>query len=77
MPCALAPLLLTGCGGDSSGPTPPVQLVWSSVASGTTQNIHGVWGTSASDVWAVGWGNVPNVWTSGTSGTLLHGAPGG
>ncbi|HVT39092.1 MAG TPA: Ig-like domain-containing protein [Gemmatimonadaceae bacterium] len=36
-------------------------LVWSSVPSGTTQPLHGVWGTAASDVWAVG-GN----------GTILH-----
>src|SRR6478609_5675115 len=47
--------MLTGCGGDSSGPITPPQLVWSSVPTGTTQNINGIWGTSASDVWAVGW----------------------
>src|SRR5450756_862168 len=36
-------------------------LVWSSVSSGTTWGLPGVWGTSASDVWAVSYG-----------GTILH-----
>jgi hypothetical protein len=35
---------------------------WSSVSSGTTQDLIGVWGTFASDVWAVGT----------TNGTILH-----
>jgi Bacterial Ig-like domain (group 2) len=36
-------------------------LVWSSVSSGTTSHLFSVWGTSASDVWAVG-----------DNGTILH-----
>ncbi len=36
-------------------------LVWSSVPSGTTASLFGVWGISASSVWAVG-----------NSGTILH-----
>jgi len=45
--------------------TPP-PLVWSSVSSGTTApiNLYDIWGTSASDIWAVG-GTV-------SSGTILH-----
>jgi hypothetical protein len=35
---------------------------WSSVSSGTTRFLFGVWGTSASDVWVVG-----------DVGTILHG----
>jgi hypothetical protein len=34
---------------------------WTAMASGTTNDLRGVWGASASDVWA-----------TGTSGTLLH-----
>src|SRR5512140_1354517 len=50
----LTPFLLTVChGGDSTGPD-AASLSWSSVPSGTTANLTGVWGTSASDVWAVG-----------------------
>ena len=57
---------LTAChSGDSTGPTTTTTttttLVWSSVYSGTTEFLEGVWGTSASDVWAVGFG-----------GTILH-----
>src|SRR5258705_4385743 len=49
----LAPLMLTAChGGDSTAPN--TLLVWSSVPSGTTEILFGIWGTSASDVWAVG-----------------------
>jgi hypothetical protein len=49
-------------------------LVWSSVSSGTTQNIFGIWGTSASDVWAVGSGGTilhynGTIWSSVASGT--------
>src|SRR2546423_3409495 len=36
-------------------------LVWSSVSSGTANSLYGVWGSSASDVWAVG-----------AIGTILH-----
>jgi hypothetical protein len=54
----LTPFILTGChGSDSIAPIP----FWSSVPSGTTQDLWSVWGTSASDVWAVGW-----------NGTILH-----
>lgn len=34
---------------------------WSSVATGTTNVLHGVWGSGATDVWA-----------TGDSGTILH-----
>src|SRR5919106_1772367 len=34
---------------------------WSSVPSGTTNALYGIWGSSASDIWAVG-----------ASGTILH-----
>jgi hypothetical protein len=47
----LTPFTLIGChGSDSNAPIP----FWSSVSSGTAQNLWSVWGTSASDVWAVG-----------------------
>jgi hypothetical protein len=50
----LTPLLLTAChSGDSTGPN-DTSLSWLSVSSGTTSNLYGVWGSSASDVWAVG-----------------------
>src|SRR5258705_12876346 len=56
----LAPLMLTAChGGDSTAPN--TLLVWSSVPSGTTEILFGIWGTSTSDVWAVG-----------NNGTILH-----
>src|SRR5438552_16184979 len=52
---------------------------WSSVSSGTVQNLNSVWGTSASDVWAVGDGGTllhynGISWSSVTSGTTapLH-----
>ena len=53
---ALVPLLLAACGGGDSTSPPPTNhaIVWSSVASGTTQVLFGVWGSSPSDVWAVG-----------------------
>ena len=55
----LTPLLLTAChGGDSIAPNTTTTLVWSKVLSG---EYAGVWGTSASDVWAVGY-----------NGTILH-----
>jgi hypothetical protein len=60
----LTPLILMACHiGDS---TAPITLVWSSVSSGTTQALRGVWGSSASNVWAVG-----------DDGTILHGSPAG
>ena len=49
-----------GCtGGDVTAPEPP--LVWSRVPSSTATNLWDVWGSSATDVWAVGDG-----------GTILH-----
>ena len=47
----LASSVLTPCS-DSTAPKPT--LVWTAVPSGTTNNLRGVWGTSASDVWVVG-----------------------
>src|SRR6266550_4708302 len=38
---------------------------WSSVASGTSSSLHDAWGTSASDVWAVGDGTIAHY--NGTS----------
>src|SRR5712664_3366866 len=46
------PLILTGCHRDITAPSPT--LVWSSVASPTTLSLVAVWGSSATDVWAVG-----------------------
>src|SRR6266550_1543677 len=41
---------------------PPIPFdFWSSASSGTTQHLNGIWGTSATDVWAVG-----------DAGTILH-----
>lgn len=51
---------LLGCAsGDLMVPGPP--LSWSRVASGTANNLWDVWGSSATDVWAVG-----------DFGTVLH-----
>jgi hypothetical protein len=45
----LTSMVLTACqGGDSTGPSST--LFWSSVSSGTTANLFGVWGASPSDV---------------------------
>jgi hypothetical protein len=42
-----------GCGGnDVTAPEPP--LSWTRVASGTAHNLWDLWGSSATDVWAVG-----------------------
>jgi hypothetical protein len=56
--------------------------VWTSVSSGTTNNLWGIWGSGASDVWAVGNSDVAFVgtilhwdgsaWTSVSSGTTSH-----
>jgi hypothetical protein len=52
---------------------------WSSVPSGTTDTLYGVWGSSASDVWAVGGGTKGRVlrytgsaWTDVPSGTTKY-----
>lgn len=49
----LAPLLISACD-DSTAPAPAIELVWSTVPSPTIRPLTGVWGTSESDVWAVG-----------------------
>lgn len=46
------PLILTACHHDITAPSP--MLVWSTVASPTTLPLVAVWGSSVSDVWAVG-----------------------
>jgi hypothetical protein len=48
---ALLPLIFAACN-DSTGLGP--NLSWSIVPSGTVKELDGVWGTSASNVWAVG-----------------------
>src|SRR3989304_1774942 len=48
-------------GGDASASTFTGRGVWYAIASGTTHALRGVWGSGASDVWAVG-----------DSGTILH-----
>ena len=45
----------------ASVPRLPTVTAWSEVASGTTENLNGVWGTSPTDVYAVG-----------RAGTILH-----
>lgn len=52
----LAPFVLTTC--QSGDPTAPIPLVWSTVSSGTTQDLRGIWGSSPSDVWAVGYATI-------------------
>ena len=49
---ALSPLIFSACN-DSTAPDPG--LAWSNVPSGTVNELDGVWGTSASNVWAVGY----------------------
>jgi hypothetical protein len=46
---------------------------WSNASSVTLQVLNSVWGSSSSDVWAVGG------YTTGTDlrGTVLHGSPSG
>src|SRR5207244_9013906 len=50
-------------GGDGGGApgAPGFRLRWAGVSSGTTNDLLGVWGSGASDVWAVG-----------DAGTILH-----
>jgi hypothetical protein len=48
---ALSPLIFAACN-DSTAPDSG--LAWSIVPSGTVNNLYVVWGTSASNVWAVG-----------------------
>src|SRR6266436_350373 len=62
---AVAPLvvslMLAACSGSSDSTAPNIDLVWSTVPNGSTQQLMGVWGTSSSDVWA-----------GGQLGTILH-----
>ena len=54
MPAVLTPLILTSChSGDPIGATPPGPT-WTTVARGSLDYLDGIWGSSASDVWAVG-----------------------
>ncbi|MBC7897944.1 MAG: hypothetical protein H7066_21160 [Cytophagaceae bacterium] len=55
---ALAIGLLAAC---SDGPTTPPPLVWARVTSPTTESLYDVWGSSATNVWAVGF-----------NGTIVH-----
>ncbi len=69
----LTPFILIACHGSDS--IAPIPFVWSSVSSGTTQDLWSAWGTSASDVWAVGWNGTilhynGTSWSSVSSGTL-------
>ena len=58
---ALGALVFTaGQGSDSTSLGLP-RLVWTIVPSGTTETVESVWGSSATDIWAVG-----------TAGTILH-----
>jgi hypothetical protein len=68
----LTPLVQTACNsGDSTGPT---TLVWSSVQSGTTARLTSIWGTSASDIWAVGYNSILHY--NGTSwSSITYGSP--
>jgi hypothetical protein len=70
IPAVIIPLIFAACNGtDSTDPGPT--LVWTSVASPATQRLYGVWGSSASDVWAVGFETVIHydgaTWSSPTS----------
>jgi hypothetical protein len=72
MSAVMTPWILAACH-DSTAPIP---LVWSTVSSGTTNSLYSVWGTSASDVWAVGFGTILHYngtsWSSAWSGTTQH-----
>ncbi|UCF04880.1 MAG: hypothetical protein JSV33_13295 [bacterium] len=53
--------LLYSCGDDGTPTEPPVKYGWSTMSSGTGLNIYGLWGTSDSNVYAVG-----------SEGAILH-----
>ena len=42
---------------DSTAPLPP--LTWTRVASGTTERLSAIWGSSATDVWVIRWDGTP------------------
>jgi hypothetical protein len=75
----LSVLFLLSCGNDATGPgekPPPVQSGWQPMTSGTIEQLHGIWGSSASDVFAVGDAGTilhydGNRWTPMTSGTSV------
>ena len=51
--------------------------VWTPMTSGTTKELFDVWGTSSTDVFAVGSGGTivhynGNTWSTMTSGTIQH-----
>lgn len=48
---------------------------WSTVTSGTTSTLYGVWGSGANDVWAVGAGGVVLHW-NGSAGSVTTASPG-
>jgi hypothetical protein len=48
----LAVVILTACGGTTSPSSRT--LVWTSVASPTTKRLMSIWGSSSTDIWAVG-----------------------
>ena len=68
-------MAVTVSGGDvtvfdfvSSCPT-----AWTSVASGTTGNLSGVWGGGPNDVWAVGWRGTILHWNGSASSSVASG----
>jgi hypothetical protein len=73
---ALSPLIFAACN-DSTAPNPG--LAWRIVPSGTVNELDGVWGTSASNVWAVGYETILHydgaTWSTvaGGSGSTLFG----
>ena len=71
---ALSPLIFSACN-DSTGPGP--NLAWSTVPSGTVNELDGVWGTSASNVWAVGYETILHydgaTWSTVAGGSTLFG----
>lgn len=69
---ALSPLIFAACN-DSTAPNP--NLAWSVVPSGTVNELDGVWGTSASNVWAVGYETILHY--DGTTWSTVAGGSGG
>jgi hypothetical protein len=71
---ALSPLIFSACN-DSTAPGPG--LAWSIVPSGTVKELDGVWGTSASNVWAVGDETILHydgaTWSTVAGGSALFG----